>query len=179
VSLTILPLLLSSCGPPALDVVLEVCPTPSPRPRFASKPFPKAYMPREYLRKKGDIRALLLTSGACGVLSGPLRVHVVARVPVPRSYPRWKVDACWRGELWPSKGRYVGDVDNYLKTILDACSGDSVTPGVWRDDGSIPCASIELFYARPDVQGGRPHWRLTVWQIPGRLAAEATKDGVA
>jgi Holliday junction resolvase RusA-like endonuclease len=166
---------------PLLDVVLELHPVPSPRPRFAGKPFPKVYMPPWYVRHKAALRAQLAAAGLTWAVSGPVRLHVVARVLVPASYPRWKRDLCERGDLWPQQGRGEsgGDADNYLKTAMDACSpakrrGKPTEPGVWRDDGGVRVASCEVLFARPDVQGGRPHWHFTIWQLPGRLAGDAT-----
>lgn len=176
------PILLSAFGSPLLDVVFELHPVPSPRPRFKAKPFPSVYMPKEYEKHKAAVRELLSRGGLTDTVSGPIRAHVVARVVVPVSYPRWKRELCERGDLWPAvnHGKAGADVDNYLKTILDACSPKKARGkraeqrGVWRDDGGVRCASLDVLFARPDVQGGRPHWRLILWQLPGRLAGDAT-----
>jgi Holliday junction resolvase RusA-like endonuclease len=160
-------------------VVLEVHPIPSPRPRFAGKPFPKVYMPAAYTRHKTTLRALLDQAGLTRSLRGPVRLHVVGRVVVPASFPGWKRQLCERGDLWPATnhGAGGGDVDNYLKTIMDAANPEkrkAEPGGLWGDDGCVRNVSMEIMYARPDVQGGRPFWRLIAWNLPGRLASEAT-----
>jgi Holliday junction resolvase RusA-like endonuclease len=172
-------LLLNAFGRPALDVVLELHPIPSPRPRFAGKPFPKVYMPAPYMKHKAAARALLMRAGLMEAVRGPVRLHVLARVAVPTSFPEWKKRLAERGELWPQqgKGKSGGDADNYLKTAMDFMSPKTrgaPEAGVWADDGGVRVASAEVLYARPDVQGGRPYWRVLCWQLPGRLAGAAT-----
>jgi Holliday junction resolvase RusA-like endonuclease len=179
--LELTPILLGAFGRPLLDVVFELAPMPSPRPRFKSRPFPSVYMPKGYEKHKAAVRDLLGRAGLADTVGGVIRGHVVARCAVPASYPRWKRELCERGELWPQLGgKDSGDWDNYAKTIMDACSPKKAKGkrpaqrGVWRDDSGVRAGSVDVLFARPDVHGGRPHWRLILWQLPGRLAGAAT-----
>jgi Holliday junction resolvase RusA-like endonuclease len=64
-----------------------------------------------------------------GLMSGPLQVAVLARFPIPASWPKWKRDA--------AAGGLVGhttkpDADNVLKAVLDAMNGV-----VFADDSQV------------------------------------------
>lgn len=73
--------------------------------------------------------AAKLVMGNRQLLEGPLRFHMVASVPIPKSWPKWKQEKALKGNLYPTA---KPDSSNYRKAAEDALNGI-----VYRDDAQI------------------------------------------
>jgi Holliday junction resolvase RusA-like endonuclease len=106
---------------------LDIEPMPCPRPRVASKPFARAYMPSQYTNWKDAVARLIEAAREkqqIATLEGPLAVTLNIRATKPRT----------------SKLAYPKpDADNYAKSILDACTD----AGLWGDDTQV--VNLEVF----------------------------------
>lgn len=75
--------------------------------------------------------AAYLVSAADGKrITGPIRLQLVAYLPIPKSWSKAKQEAAARGEIWPEK---KPDADNILKHVLD------VSQGLLFDDDKSVC----------------------------------------
>lgn len=85
--------------------------------------------------------------GSSDPIEGPVRLDLVIRLPVPKSYPKKRSDACLNGSEWPTK---KPDWDNVAKSVADAMKDI-----VFLDDTQIVIAKIVKRYsaeAGVDVQ---------------------------
>ena len=62
-------------------------------------------------------------------LKGPLKVIITFKMPIPKSWPKWKQSGAREGSIVPTA---KPDIDNLLKSALDACNAI-----VWEDDNQI------------------------------------------
>jgi len=53
-------------------------------------------------------------------LSGPLRLQLVAHIPIPDSWPKRRKAAALSGEVWPEK---KPDLSNVVKNVEDVAQG--------------------------------------------------------
>lgn len=85
--------------------------------------------------------------GSSEPIEGPVRLDLVIRLPVPKSYPKKRSEACLSGSEWPTK---KPDWDNVAKSVADAMNDI-----VFLDDTQIVIAKIVKRYsaeAGVDVQ---------------------------
>lgn len=108
---------------------LEIHGTPVPkgRPRFTRSGI--AYTPKATKSYEDDMR-VLAKQQMCGLepFSGPLTVELVACLPYPQSWPKWKAKRVTEGEI---KHTTKPDADNLAKMI------DGLNGVVWVDDAQI------------------------------------------
>jgi Holliday junction resolvase RusA-like endonuclease len=110
------------------------------RPRFGQG---RTYTPAKTVRYEQRLAAEAARTMAelrLAPLTGPLRVDVVAWLPVPRSWSRKRQRAALSLLELPCGGG-TGDSDNFIK-VLDACNGI-----LWEDDCQICDAHVRKFYA--------------------------------
>jgi Holliday junction resolvase RusA-like endonuclease len=62
-------------------------------------------------------------------IEGPVKLDLIIRLPVPKSYPKKRSEACLNGSEWPTKKI---DLDNIVKSI-----GDGMNGIVFLDDSQI------------------------------------------
>ena len=67
--------------------------------------------------------------GSTDPLETPVAFYCHIRLPVPKSYPKKRVEACLSCSEWPTK---KSDIDNYCKSIMDALNGV-----VYLDDSQV------------------------------------------
>ena len=72
-------------------------------------------------------------------LESPLRFDCLIKLPIPKSYPKKRLEACLNGSEWPTK---KPDWDNVAKAVADAMNGI-----VYLDDTQIVIARIVKRYA--------------------------------
>lgn len=70
-------------------------------------------------------------------LDGPLAVHVVAALPIPKSWSKKKQAAALAREVLPTT---KPDWDNYAKML------DALNEVVWRDDSQVIMGSVYKVY---------------------------------
>ena len=126
------------------------------RPRFASHgKFVRAYDPK----KSRDYKQYLRTIAQEVYKERPdfvpfdeaLILLVDVYRSIPKSFSKTKREMALVGSLRPIT---KGDVDNYLKGVLDAMSGV-----LWRDDSLIVSETCNKFYS------DRPRIELRVWTM--------------
>lgn len=126
-----------------IKIEIHLPPMASPRPRFSKRGnFVQTYMPSAYTEYKRAIRAFTPKL----LLEEALKVDVIFVMPIPQSLSKKKRESL-DGEYHTKKP----DIDNLLKTVLDACNGI-----VWIDDNVVcniharkvyglePCTKIEI-----------------------------------
>ncbi len=97
----------------------------------------------ETLVKEAAIKAM----GSSPPLEGPVKLDLIIRLPVPKSYPKKRSEACLNGSEWPTK---KPDWDNVAKSVADAMNDI-----VFLDDTQIVIARVVKTYsaeAGVDVQ---------------------------
>ena len=125
------------------------------RPRFTRQG--RAYTPKKTRDYEADIKAAALKAA---MLQGwlktdqPMRVHVCAWFPAPKSYSKKKRAACEAGDIYPTK---KPDADNIAK-CLDALNGV-----IWHDDAQV----VECIVRKRYCSGGeQPHLNVFVEYMP-------------
>ena len=97
----------------------------------------------ETLVKEAATKAM----GSSQPLEGPVKLDLIIRLPVPKSYPKKRSEACLNGSEWPIK---KPDWDNVAKSVADAMNDI-----VFLDDTQIVIARVVKTYsaeAGVDVQ---------------------------
>jgi Holliday junction resolvase RusA-like endonuclease len=83
--------------------------------------------------------------GSSPPIEGPVRFYCTIRLPVPKSYPKKRLEACLNGSEWPTK---KPDWDNVAKSVADA-----MNDVVFLDDTQIVIARIvKVYSADPGVE---------------------------
>jgi Holliday junction resolvase RusA-like endonuclease len=72
-------------------------------------------------------------------LTGSCCVHIVARMEIPKSWPKKKQAQAENNEISPGKP----DLDNIAKTVLDALNGVC-----YEDDAQVVILSVTKCYSR-------------------------------
>jgi Holliday junction resolvase RusA-like endonuclease len=123
------------------------------------KAFATGYTPKDTLSYENALAgAAQLVMGDRALLEGPLRVRVVAAMPVAQSWPKKRQAAALSGIERPTK---KPDADNILKML------DALNHVVWHDDAQIVDVHIEKFYS------AKPSLRVEVYSIASGLLAGA------
>jgi len=97
----------------------------------------------ETLVKEAAVKAM----GSSPPLEGPVKLDLIIRLPVPKSYPKKRSEVCLNGSEWPLK---TPDWDNIAKSVTDGMNGV-----VFVDDCQIVIARVVKTYsaeAGVDVQ---------------------------
>jgi len=97
----------------------------------------------ETLVKEAATKAM----GSSPPLEGPVKLDLIIRLPVPKSYPKKRSEGCLNGSEWPTK---KPDWDNVAKSVADAMNDI-----VFLDDTQIVIARVVKIYsaeAGVDVQ---------------------------
>ena len=89
----------------------------------------------ETLVKEAAIKAM----GSSPPLEGPVKLDLIIRLPVPKSYSKKLSEACLSGLVSPVK---KPDWDNVAKSVADAMNGV-----IYLDDSQIVYAVISKAYA--------------------------------
>lgn len=66
--------------------------------------------------------------GSSPPLETPIKLDLIIKLPVPKSYPKKRTEACLNGSEWPMKA----DIDNYCKSLMDGMNGI-----VYLDDSQV------------------------------------------
>lgn len=72
------------------------------------------------------------------ILVGPIKIRLLAVMPIPVSWPKWKQEAAQNGCLMPTS---TPDLDNIEKSIKDGCNKI-----VWVDDSYVVSSSKDKIY---------------------------------
>ena len=82
--------------------------------------------------------------GSAEPLETPVSVYCYIRLPIPKSYPKKRVEACLSGSERPTK---KPDADNVFKSISDGMNGI-----VYKDDSQIINIHVtKVFSSEPGV----------------------------
>lgn len=135
--------------PPDVRIVMLGEPKGKGRPRF-SRATGRAFTPAATVSYEGMLKvAATEAMGSRRPLAGALRISVVARMPVPRSWSNRKREAALAGRVDPT-GR--PDIDNIVKMM------DALNHIVWTDDSQIvQCVATKRY-------DDQPAFVLEVWQ---------------
>jgi Holliday junction resolvase RusA-like endonuclease len=117
-------------APDAIHLVLPVEGKPTPRPRVTRTGI--AFVPKEYAQYARDLQARLAELHSGPPLHGPL----VVRVDVAKARPKKTILPAPRG-----------DVDNFVKGVLDACTK---TGRFWEDDTQIVALFVTKRWGEAD-----------------------------
>ena len=132
----------------AMPLIVYVSPVAKSRPKFSVRNgIARAYTPAKTVRAEDAIRAAWLAEMGHLPFEGALSLHVRAYIQMPKSMPKK-----YREQAIPATRP---DVDNYLKTVMDALNGVA-----WKDDSQVASASVMKRYAK-----GAPHWEIEVNEL--------------
>lgn len=143
-------------------------PVPQPRPRTGGVTFD----PKVRRWKKAVMVAAMRSFPAGGELHGRVNSTVVILIQRPKSHFTADGRVKRSAPQWPCAGR-VGDIDNYEKSVLDACAD----AGVFAcGDGQITRSLCEKAYA----QDNQPGALVTLVDLPDlRIDGRAMRRRVA
>jgi len=120
------------------------------RPRFG-RGF--AYTPRKTVEQEKLVKSLAIAEmekEGFKPVSTSVAVHLIARWPIPESWPKWKKQLARDQDLHPGKP----DLDNVCKLVLDAMNG-----AVYKDDDQVILLSIvKAYHEEPGV------WVFVSWE---------------
>ena len=131
-----------------LNFSVEGDPVAKGRPKFSSRGgFVKTYTPKktvtyEHLVREEAVKAI----GSSEPLETPVGVFIYIRLPIPKSYPKKRREACLNGFEKPCK---KPDLDNLAKSVMDAMNGV-----VFKDDSqivSLHCKKVYADFAGVDI----------------------------
>lgn len=107
------------------------------RPRWNSKTR-KVFNQGDYTSYKNVVKghAARITSG---LLDGPLEAEIDFYLPIPESWTKKRKEQARSGFELPAK---KSDIDNYIKSIFDACNGI-----LYVDDALIVRVSARKWYS--------------------------------
>ena len=112
------------------------------RPRFTARNgFATAYPDKQTATYEAVLRheaALAMTGRQ--PLEGPLRLDVIAWLPIPASWSKKRQRMALDGLIKPIS-RSAADLDNIIKGI------DALNEVVWRDDSQIVCIHAHKYYS--------------------------------
>jgi len=116
----------------------------------------RVYDPPENLSAKDEVKAAAMrqTPRPIPPHEGALMLHVVAHVPVPKSFSKRKRSAVIEGTIYPTTRP---DLSNIVKLIEDALNGI-----YYRDDSQFCHVTVEKRYAVET-----PALNVTIRQMPG------------
>lgn len=116
------------------ELFIEVVPVPKGRPRFSRGGH--AYTP-----KKTELYEALIREkyGKREFYDCPIWVRLIFSMPIPKSYPKWKLAAINQGIL---KHEKTPDLDNLAKAVLDALNGVA-----YKDDSKITRLILSKHYS--------------------------------
>jgi Holliday junction resolvase RusA-like endonuclease len=140
----------------AICITIPGEPAAKGRPRigktFAGRPV--AFTPAKTRTREGVIASLAMDAmRGLEPLAEPVRVHLLAVMPIPSSWPKKRQAVALAGGEWPAK---KPDLDNLVKLATDGMNGI-----VWIDDALI----VEIGAAK--VYGEIPRTIVTVQKIGG------------
>lgn len=92
------------------------------RPKFSRVGgFVRAYTPAKTVGYENKVRDAAKTAmGSSKPLETPISAYIHVRLPVPKSYPKSRREACLTGFEAPTK---KPDLDNIVKSVTDALNG--------------------------------------------------------
>lgn len=116
------------------------------------KSFATQYADQKTKDYEGLIRGLALRAmRECRVfdaLQCPVRLEIMATFEVPKSWPKWKLEAAIDGRISPTT---KPDIDNVAKAICDGLNGVAwiddaqvVSISVWKVYGNDPGIKVEI-----------------------------------
>lgn len=130
-------------------LIIPVVPTGQQRPRFTARgKFGHAYKSSTQRANEREMRFYIDQQRPDEPMQGPLEVDIKAYLPIPKSWPRWKIAAAISGELRPDK---KPDVDNLAKNALDCANGV-----LFEDDRQVVSIMARKFY------GVNPRWEIGI-----------------
>jgi Holliday junction resolvase RusA-like endonuclease len=107
----------------------------------------RAYTPAKTRNYESDIRVLAKQEmRGRAPMDGPIKLIVVAHMPIPQSWPKWKVGLCFTAGVSVAATNKP-DFDNLAKII------DGLNKVVWLDDSQIiECTIRKLYSNRPRLE---------------------------
>jgi Holliday junction resolvase RusA-like endonuclease len=97
------------------------------------------YTPKETVNYETLIKELYIIQHFRKQLEGPVRIHIKAYFPIPKSVSKRKKEEMIAGKIRPVK---KPDMDNIIKIIADALNGLA-----YRDDSQIVECTIEKYFS--------------------------------
>lgn len=124
------------------------------RPR-ATRNHKQFYTPLQTKQYEAMVRFISLEHAK--MLTGPLRVDIIAYFPILKSYSKARRKRCLSGEEVPTK---KPDKDNIEKIILDGLNPlykinkfthhrEMWTPGFYKDDSQVIAGETKKLYGEP------------------------------
>ena len=124
-----------------MQFTIDANPVAKGRPKFSKVGgFVKTYSPKKTVDYEQIVRQTAAQAmGPTELLETPVAVYLYIRLPIPKSYPRKRSEACLKGLERPTK---KPDIDNLAKSVLDGINGV-----IWRDDSQIVSLHVTKVYS--------------------------------
>jgi len=123
----------------SITIHLDINPIPKGRPKFSKVGgFVRTYTPKKTSDYETQVREAAKQAMTREPLETPLATFLYFRLPIPKSYPKKRIQACLNGSERPIK---KPDLDNLAKSVLDGLNGV-----VYLDDSQLVSLHITKVY---------------------------------
>lgn len=124
----------------------------------------RAFKSKQARTLEQDVLAFALPAAPARLLEGPVRVVIVATMPITESWPAWRKEAARAGAVCPTSRP---DADNIAKLILDALNRSL---RFWRDDAQVVELAVRKRF------GDEPGTTVTVYEACATVTTRAEWD---
>lgn len=137
-----------------MKINFNIEPVSQLRPKFSARPFPHEYDPPKVKKYKVELHRLAvkaMSEQKMKPLEGSIAVTITFYRAIQKSVSKAEHERRVNGQTLPN---VKPDVDNYVKSLLDALNG-----AVWSDDAMITDLSAKKRYSE------KPHIELEVMNL--------------
>lgn len=119
------------------EIFFPFTPVAKGRPKFSK--YGHTYTPKKTADYEKYIAEHYKEVGP-GMFEGPVYIKLIFQMPIPKSYPKWKLKAIQKGIFKYDK---KPDLDNLAKSVLDALNGIA-----YEDDSNITQLTLVKRYSQ-------------------------------
>lgn len=98
-----------------IEFEIPIEPTGQQRPRF-SRYHKRAYKAKSQKQNEKDLLSLIRPFAPTRPMTGPVLITIVAKLSIPKSFSKKKIEQIKKLSLWPTK---KPDLDNITKQVFD------------------------------------------------------------
>lgn len=101
-----------------IELSIPLTPTGQMRPRHTRQG--RAYKDKKQITREAQIAGYIVEQAGGKWIDGPVRMDLIAKMPIPKSWSKKKKAEAMAGGIWPDK---KPDLSNIIKQIEDVAQG--------------------------------------------------------